>query len=164
MYVAMHMTREEVNTSPLARVLPRRTAKGGARPGVRADPRNMEHWRFPSGEMTKLEERTLVGMAVQIGVLAMMNTHQYTFNGKTYLQLAGGPIGLRATCAVARVVMNVWDARWLEMMKENNIKIKGGCRYMDDIRIIIASIKAGWRWIDDELRFCKAWEEEDMKV
>ena len=64
MYFAMHITREEVNTSPLARVLPRRTAKGGARPGVRADPRNTEHWRFPSREMTKLEERTLVGMAV----------------------------------------------------------------------------------------------------
>jgi hypothetical protein len=39
---------------------------------------------------------------------AVMNTQQYSFNGQTFLQKAGGPIGLRATCAIARVVMKVW--------------------------------------------------------
>ena len=156
------MTKEEVLASPLARVLPRRTAKGGVRPGVRANPKSTEHWYFPTDQFTKLEERMMVGMAVQIGTLAMMNTHQYSFNGKTYLQMAGGPIGLRATCAVARVVMNVWDARWLEVMRTNNINIHGGCRYMDDIRIILASLKAGWRWSDGELWYCEAWKTEDL--
>ena len=162
MYVAMHMTKEEAASSPLARVLPRRTARGGVRPGVRADPRKMDHWYFPAVEMTKLEETTMVGIATQIGVLTMMNTHQYSFNGKTYLQQAGGPIGLRGTCAVARVVMNVWDLRWLETLRMNNIKTKGGCRYMDDIRVFMNSLKAGWRWSDGELRYCDAWRDEDM--
>ena len=87
--------------SPLAGVLPRRTAKGGVRPGVSADTRKDDSWEFKNKDMTEYEERTLIAMAVQIGVIAMMNTHQYSFNGKTFLQKAGGPIGLRATCAVA---------------------------------------------------------------
>ena len=48
---------------------------------------------------------------VQIAVLTMMNTHLYEFNGKIYLQQAGGLIGLSGTCAVARVAMNYWDAK-----------------------------------------------------
>ena len=60
---------------------------------------------------TEFEERMIVAMAVQIGIIAVMNTHQYSFNGKTFLQKAGGPIGLRATCAILRVVMNTWDTK-----------------------------------------------------
>ena len=84
------------------------------RPGVSSDPKNDENWSFPRAKRTELEERMLVATAVQIGVIAVMNTHQYSFNGKTFLQKAGGRIGLRATCAIARVVMNTWDTRWLE--------------------------------------------------
>ena len=43
---------------------------------------------------------------MMIGVTEMMNSRLYMFNNKILLQQAGGPIGLRATCAVARVVMN----------------------------------------------------------
>ena len=52
----------------------------------------------------------------------MMNSRLYMFNSKNYIQQAGGPIGLRATCAVARVVMNYWDKKWKEMIVNNNIK------------------------------------------
>ena len=41
-YVAMHLSKEEQAMSPLAGVLPRRTARGGVRPGVSADPRKDE--------------------------------------------------------------------------------------------------------------------------
>ena len=39
------------------------------------------------------------------------------------MQKAGGPIGLRSTCAIARITMNEWDHKWMEVMKKNNIKI-----------------------------------------
>ena len=94
-YVAMHMTEEEQKRSPLARILPRREARGGVRPGVCANPRNDENWSFQKAERTELEEKMLVAPAVQIGVIAVMNTHQYSFNGKVFLQKAGGPIGLK---------------------------------------------------------------------
>ena len=42
-YVAMHLTKEDQLRSPLARVLPRSTARGGVRPCVSADPDNNEN-------------------------------------------------------------------------------------------------------------------------
>ena len=50
-------------------------------------------------------------------VITMMNTHLYEFNGKIFLQQAGGPIDLRGTCAVERVVMNHWDTLWIGLLK-----------------------------------------------
>jgi hypothetical protein len=93
-YVACHITEVEQRLSPLSRILPRRVTKGngGVRPGVSADPKKDDNWLFPKAERTELEERMLVAMDVQIGVIAVMNTHQYSFNGKTFLQKAGGPI------------------------------------------------------------------------
>ena len=82
---------------------------------------------------------------VMIGVLEMMNSHLYQFNNKIYPQQSGGPIGLLATCAVARIVMNYWDEKWKEMMVNNNIKRDLEDRYMDDIRVILMAIKEGWR-------------------
>ena len=75
--------------------------------------------------------------------------------------MAGGPIGLRATGAIARVVMNAWDAKWLEKMEQINIKVKRGCRYVDDIRAFLKAIRKGWRWSEGTLCYYKAWEEED---
>ena len=48
------------------------------------------------------------GLLVEI----LFTNHIYIFGGKWFRQAKGGPIGLRGTCAVARVVMNVWDGMW----------------------------------------------------
>ena len=158
----MPLTAEEQRRFPLARILPRRKeGVGGVRPGVSFNPNNNKCWTFPNGEWTEFEERMLVALSVQICIIAVMNTHQYSFNGKTFLQKAGGPIGLRPTCAISRVVMNTWDTRWLEKLKENGIRIKTGIRYMDDIRIFAHAIRAGWRWWDDSLCYCEEWRLED---
>ena len=61
----------------------------------------------------------------------------YTWNGESYLQRAGGPIGLRSMCAVARVVMNEWDARWIDLCGRNNIKVDKKNKYMEDIRAFL---------------------------
>ena len=151
----MNLDKDEVMKSGLARVLPVRTAKGGTRPWVSSKPGNETNWRFPKVEYTALEKKKMVATIVQIGVLVMMNTHLYNFNGSTFLQCEGGPIGLRATCAVARVVMNEWDARWMNLMKVNNITIMDGERYMDDVRAILKALKPGWRWWDGGLHFCQ---------
>ena len=106
LYLAITMNKTDQRTSPLWRVLPRRTSGGGVRPGVTASPENEKHWFFPKVELTNLEKRMVVAMVVKVGVLVLMNTHVYSWNGETFLQRAGGPIGLRCTCAVARFVMN----------------------------------------------------------
>ena len=58
--------------------------------------------------------------------IAVMNTHQYSYDEKTFIQNSGGHIGLRATCAIARVLMNNWDIRWMEKLDDNGIRIKTG--------------------------------------
>ena len=85
----------------------------------------------------------IIAKLVQIAVITMMNTHLYEFNGKIYLQQQGGPIGLRATCAVARIVMNYWDACWMDMMATQNVETLEEDRYMDDIRIFLLAMKRG---------------------
>ena len=87
------MDKTEQRLSPLYRVLPRRTSKGGVRPGVTSDPDNDENWAFPChmDSITTLEKRRIVATVVQIGVIAQMNTHVYTFDGELFLHKAGGP-------------------------------------------------------------------------
>ena len=58
-----------------------------------------------------------------------------TFGGKLFKQAKGGPIGLRGTCALARVVMNVWDSLWEEELTKVNLEWEDYMRYMDDGRI-----------------------------
>ena len=110
-----------------------------------------------------MEKNKIVATIIQIGVLVMMNTHLYSFNGKTFLQKEGGPIGLRSTCAVARVVMNEWDTAWLERLEMNNIVLRKGERYMDDLRAFLRAIKPGWRWHEGGLYHCEAWMTEDSE-
>ena len=97
LYLAINMNKTDQRTSPLWRVLPRRTSRGGVRPGVTSFPENEEHWYFPPMSMTEAEKRMVVAMVVKVGILVMMNTHVYSWNGHSYLQRAGGPIGLRST-------------------------------------------------------------------
>jgi hypothetical protein len=121
----------------------RESAKGGVRPAMTSDPDNDKNWDFPCQveSLTTMEKRRIVATVVQIGVLTMMGTHVYTFDGKLFW--AGGPIGLRSTCVVARITMSEWDARWWRIMEDNNVELKGKSRYMDDIHNFLYALKAG---------------------
>ena len=164
LYIASNLNKTDQRLSPLWRVLPRRKKSvGGVRPGVTASPECEENWIFPNVQLTDLEMRMIMATVIKIGVIVMMNTHVYEFDGCVYLQRAGGPIGLRSTCAVARVVMNAWDAKWMEMVSANNIRVLKNNRYMDDIRSFLKALREGWRWYDGHLCHTNEWEAEDIK-
>ena len=139
-YIAMNSKEEDCRTSDLRRVLPIRRGRTGTRPGVTGeDPLGRERggqdqWRMPRVKLTDLEKRKIVAAVIRIGVVAMFNTHVYTFAGKYFVQQQGGPIGLRSTCAVARITMLDWDNKWQRRMEDNNIEMEDGSRYMDDVR------------------------------
>ena len=78
LYITINMNKTDQGTSQLWRVLPRRTSRGGVRPGVPASPDNEEHWYFPEVQLTESEKRLIVATVFKIGVLVMMNTHFYT--------------------------------------------------------------------------------------
>ena len=98
---------------------------------------------------------------MRISVLTLFRTHTYSFGSKLYQQKAGGPIGLRSTCCIARLVMLWWDEELLQLLVKNNVITEAQARYMDDIRIWLWSIRHGWKWEDGELRYCEAWRAED---
>ena len=106
----------------------------------------------------------IIAAVVRIAIELLFSTHLYTFGGKIFKQKEGGPIGLRATCAVARLIMNMWGKKWLSLMKEWNLDIEEYVRYMDDGRVFIHSIKRGWRWEEGELVWMEEWEVEDAGV
>ena len=73
----------------------------------------------------------------------------------------GGPIGLRSTCALARVVMARWDMKWKDRIKSSNIELEEDGRYVDDARAYLYPIRPGWRWEDGSLWYRREWETED---
>ena len=143
-YIALNTSAEESNRSRLRMILPRRRWKTGSRPCVKGvGPQgpgrgDTEQWVFPEGvTLTDRERKMTVATVIKIGVEKMMNTHIYTFGDKFYLQKKGGPIGLRSTCAAARVVMSAWDVKWQQRVMDVNICLEDALRYMDDSRAAI---------------------------
>ena len=163
-------SQEECNKSRLRRVLPVRRGRRGCRPGMKgAGPRgrtkgDQEQWCFPDVTLEEWERREILGEVVSLATKAMFNNHFYKFGGRSYHQAQGGPIGLRGTCAVARLVMQLWDRMWLKRIEVLGIRVWLLMRYVDDARAALPPIRAGWRWQDGSLTYCKRWEQEDSAI
>ena len=71
---------------------------------------------------------------VKISVDLKFRTHVYSLGNQLYRQKAGGPIGMRSTCSISRLVIKVWDNKWLERLESLKVKIEEATRYMDDDR------------------------------
>ena len=119
---------------------------------------------FPPIVLEQWEKDELISQVVKIATKAMFNNHFYKFGGKMFKQREGGPIGLRGTCAVARLVLQMFDLKWESRLMDMRIKVWLITRYMDDARIFLPPIKPGWRISDGKLLFCQKWEEEDKNL
>ena len=168
--IALTSSEQECRLGPLRRVLPRRRSNQGTRPGITGedplsgDTGSQDQWKFPplgKNGLTTLEKRMLIAQVMQKSVLAIFQTHTYSFGRKFFLQKRGGPIGLRSTCCVARLVMMWWDKEFLEVAKKSNLTIKGGARYMDDVRVWLAAVRLGWRWMSGRLMYKEEWMMEE---
>ena len=107
------------------------------------------------------EKRLLVATVLEIATEAMFSHHYYGFGGRMFRQMEGGPIGLRGTCTLARLIMQVYDRRWLRVVEEIGIKMRQYMRYMDDGRKFLQPVRRGWRWENGKLNYCIKWERED---
>ena len=122
---------------------------------------DQEQWRFPDIILAEEEKKLMVAEVIKIMIEILFKNHLYTFGGKRYRQKKGGPIGLRATCAIARLVICAWDRKWKELITKNNITLEEYIRYMDDGRIILLPFRPGWRWSEGGVKFTKRWAMED---
>ena len=107
-----------------------------------------------------------MGAALEIAVRWSFKNFTYTFGGKLYLQLDGGPIGARLTMCVAKLVLQQWKEEYDVILSESNIDEKLSKIYVDDNRCIVEKLKAGVRFIIDKKRFefKNEWKEEDELV
>ena len=147
-----------------------RRGNRGTRPGMRGagprgkEPGDQEQWIFPRVTLTDAEKREIIAEVVAIATKAMFQQHFYKFGGKVFHQTQGGPIGLRGTCAVARVVLQLFDIKWKHRLAGLGITTWQVMRYVDDSRAILPPIRAGWRLNNGKLQFCKEWEQIDKEV
>ena len=170
-YLVLNWSEEECRMSSLRRVLPHRRGRRGTRPGMRgAGPRgkqrgDQEQWEFRNDIILEEgEKKQILAEVIKLAVLAMFKKHYYSFGGKKYNQKGGGPIGLRGTCAVARVIMQLYDRKWGELLEGLCVKTYGTLRYMDDMRTLLPPFRAGWRWVEGKISYCVKWEREDEKI
>ena len=81
-------------------------------------------------ELTTLERRLIVAKVMHTAVITLFQTHSYAFGVKYSLQKKGGPIGLRSTCCITRIVMTWWDKQFLELCAKSNLNLEDKQRYM----------------------------------
>ena len=66
------------------------------------------------------EKKLIVATVIKIATEAMFRNHFLEFGGEKFQQSEGGPTGLRGTCSIARLTMQVFDRKWTK-------KLEGGC-------------------------------------
>ena len=170
-YIAMNNTSEYLIPKAVKNLVPRKSKKKGPRPGMTgaaALSGNPTHtsgqWTFSRTDFSAEEKRPLLAEAAKIGVTTVFKNHLYQFWGQTYLQSDGAPIGVRLSCGVARLVMNLWDKKFMAALDANNIKIETAFRYVDDQRTVLRAQERGWRWDRGQVRFRSTWQEENKEL
>ncbi len=105
-YLAITMTKEEIEKEGLQKVIPRRSKCPNRKVTVAylTNKANEDNWlkgRAPGSN----QKKKMIGIAVANGVKACMENHVYKVGDKIYLQKEGGPIGLELTGAASRAFM-----------------------------------------------------------
>ena len=59
--------------------------------------------------------------------------------------------------------MGEWDSRLMKVLVENEVQVDIAARYVDDIRLVLKGLKAGWRWEGKRLKYRRKWEREDKR-
>ena len=163
-FVASNMTEKEVEDQGFVEVLLARLKKGGNRPG----PRTLElRTKIPEGkeeppgskweetnpdkDLTEQQRRQILSEAVRLAVKIVFSNHVYQFCGVLYRQLAGGPIGLRLTSIVARVVMDGWSRSFLYKLDVAGWRLWVAVKYVDDVNVVASMVDKNLEWVGDEL-------------
>ena len=97
-------------------------------------------------EPTEVEKRRLFTTMLKIVVTFMMKNHVYTFDGKYYRQVKGGPIGLRLTGVLAKLVMIEFSRRWKQVTDKLGMQTLVDAIYVDDHNIALWEVKPGVRY------------------
>ena len=113
---------------------------GGTTPGMSGKAGNSVEddpelqWAYPKAQPTKLQRRQIISRCCEIAVRVLFEQFVYKFGSTWYHQSSGGPIGMRITMVVARLVMSDWGCKYKKILVDSGIPpdLLGG--YVDDGR------------------------------
>ena len=125
--------------------------------------RGDKHWRDTKKAIFNTEKKKILATVIEIAVNIVMSTHIYVSCGKYFIQVNGGPIGLRSTASLASIIMKLWDNAWLELMEHEEIDLLDHYRYVDDVRDFLRPLLLGVRWNDGNFVFKQEWKKEDIE-
>ena len=125
--------------------------------------RDSKNWRDTSKTIFDSEKRRIIAFFVEILVTVIMGTHVYEFAGRYYVQVDGGPIGLRSTACLASLIMKIWDCAWQKLLEREEIESLDMFRYVDDVREFARPLLPGVRWTGEHFVFKVEWEKEDLE-
>ena len=121
-YLALTCTNKDKVDNKLQGIIPRRKSNKNDPPTVLTSHTDeiVERWWYPTPpeKLTKEQKKLVMACVVEQMVRVVFNTHYYEWEGQFYKQIFGGPIGLRATGPVARILMD-W---WAEQIRDMEIK------------------------------------------
>ena len=71
--------------------------------------------------LTKADKRLLIATVIKLATVTMFKNYFYGFGQKIFQQLEGG---LRGTCSIARLVMQMFYQKWVQIMKGEGVELK----------------------------------------
>ena len=153
--MALTLTNAKVEELQLQEVLPRRKASRGREPGittkeVRGPMQEDINWGQslfspPMRRSTEEEKKEILALCVEVGLMAAMEGHLYSWHGEVRKQREGLGIGADLTRAVARLVMLDWDQKYLNLVKDNKLTQYSYSRYVDDTANGMVALAPGIR-------------------
>ena len=119
-------------------------------------------WPNTTQFIPTLVKQKLMGLATELAVVFFFKNFCYTFGGKKYIQIDGGPIGARLTMAVARIVMQDWKEKFNQILINSKIvEILSGL-YVDDGRTVQRKLEYGERYCRERQKIA-LFEKEKLK-
>ena len=167
--------RKELEDLGLDRVIPKRihpkakkiliTTEEILEPG----PKTVSKFHPVETVATLEQEKLMLALALEQGILAVFSHHYYSFNGEVRLQEEGGPIGLEVSGAVGKVVMLAWCrefhtklTRATESIPSHELYLHK--LYVDDNNLVMEELPPGTRLVEDKFTIVEEEVEGDSNI
>merc|ERR1711954_602885 len=105
----------------------------------------MGKWTRHPESYTREEKKHILSKVVEIMIRVTFSTHFYKWENKIYKQCKGGPIGLRASGVIAKIIMEIWIRLMREKIERAGLKVHLIKKYVDDVLIVCSKVKPGMR-------------------
>ena len=115
-------------------------------------------------QLSVRDKKKILGKVMKYAIKNIFRHHMYQFGGRSYCQAAGGPIGLRLTSIMARVVMDSWARGILVKLVQAKVDVHAFVKYVVDINLMMSMLEPGTRWTGSSLETREEWAQEDARM